>query len=562
MKLKLLAILLCLTSTIFAQFDFKLEHTYDSLSVFRTQLYFSKSIRYIGKVEVFDSIKRELKEKQIYKIFDENHNLLKTVESKYPIIKDPNSATDRWLFYIGESKNGKLLFYERTNTYYPIQYRIMDDDGNNAVMDSIYNFTIDSTEELSPIAIKKIFNTDGSAKIQYYSYPELKFIKEYSFSKFESSDIDRLIFRKKFVYAGEKFVYIQDSATINILNLDHSLWKKIKVQIPTDYNYTTIYLYPKLRLDFITENKDSTFRMLYTVLKHSGSPCQELRIRNILSDDKNQILDSAETISLSGPPEFRCSNFGWGGRLFENGNKFIYNYSSQDKTENYSKILNISTLKVDTTFSNNLTILPLLLTIDKKNYYTWTDKDSTKFYDEDFKYKFSTVPINYQMFISSKLVNTDNFIEWFAYDSIRLISRNQNGKELFSCTFCNPPVFSVIKNNDDKLITVQYVPNKGNRTLIYSKNVKPTSLEKYETSINAFVFPNPFTHNLEIQIPDNIESPIFVQLYSIEGKILFSQKYDSKKIEMNQFANYVQGLYFLKLQTKDGRNTIIKLVKQ
>lgn len=561
MKLTLTTLLLLLLSQIsFAQFDFKLEHTYDSLTLARTQLHFSKKVRYVGFMERFDSIRQFYIDSPIYQIYDENHKLLKRVESTYPIIKNPNSTHDKSLLFIGESGNGKLLFYERISTYYPYPNRVIDEDGNEAIMDTIYNFTIDSTEEISPKAIKRIYENDGSLRVQYYSYPELKFEKEYYFGKFEKENYVQALYRKKFAKAGEKFVFVGKDSTVSLLNLDHSLWKKIKLNIPNKYTFDLS------GLKYITQNSDSTFNFLYEVTRTiSNDGCGNFNIIANYVKENGDILYEANYTILSGPPERRCSNVAFGALLSVNENKLIYhNYGTHGNSTPqtwYTKIMNITTLKVDTTFRDSSTSFPTFIQIDKRNFYIWTQTDSTKFYDEDFNYKFSTVPLNYPLLTSAKLVNNDSLIEWFSRGSNRISAFNQKGKELFDCKVCSDPILSVIKNEDDKLIFKKYGQNNLITTLIYSKNVISSTIDKSPILSNFKIYPNPFSNNLFVENLKEQNTPLSIQLISSSGQVLFSKKFTSKSIIIKDLEFIQNGLYFLRIQSSEKESEIFKIVK-
>jgi hypothetical protein len=553
MKLRILCLLLVCFQTLFAQFDFKLSHTYDSLTVNRVQLYFSKKIRYVGYMERYDSIRQFYIDQPVYKIFDENHNFLKRVESKFPITKNPNSTHDKSLYFIGESANGKLLFYERTSTYYPIPNRVIDEDGNEALMDSIYHFVIDSANGLSPKAIKTTYQPiDGSYKIQYNSYPDLRFEKEYTLNKYEIGRRENILYRKKFIKAGEKFVHHVKDSIIQLLNLDHTLFKEIKLKVPSGYYIDKNYI----GLGLITQDSNSVFRILYTALKeYNFGSCYTLNIKCIFSDENGVIFQESDATQLSGPPDSGCSNKSFGSSLSSFDDKIVYRNNGK------IQFMNSMNLSVDTIYNDSNTNFPKLINIGKNQFYTWDIGDSTKFYDNNFKYKFTTIKLDYFSLLSDTLVNKDKLIEWFTGDTNRVKAINQQGKELFSCAYCSMPILSSIKNVDDNLILIKWGVNNNRTTLIYSKNLVSSVYHNNQNNTSFRIFPNPFSNDINIENYSENLSPFSIQLISSNGQILLSKKCNTKLININHLESFPNGLYFIKIENDKKESSVFKIMK-
>lgn len=68
------------------------------------------------------------------------------------------------------------------------------------------------------------------------------------------------------------------------------------------------------------------------------------------------------------------------------------------------------------------------------------------------------------------------------------------------------------------------------------------------------IFPNPFTHYLTIKNKNNTNSIQRIELYGIDGRILFSKKIENNPIELllTDLPPLSTGLYFLKIRTDKG----------
>jgi hypothetical protein len=90
-------------------------------------------------------------------------------------------------------------------------------------------------------------------------------------------------------------------------------------------------------------------------------------------------------------------------------------------------------------------------------------------------------------------------------------------------------------------------------TVAYSENC---SLGVNDSEINTIqLFPNPVHWVLQVQSQESINS---LQLYDISGKLIFSSEENIDKID---FSNYINGLYFLKINTYSG-SVVEKVLKE
>jgi hypothetical protein len=72
--------------------------------------------------------------------------------------------------------------------------------------------------------------------------------------------------------------------------------------------------------------------------------------------------------------------------------------------------------------------------------------------------------------------------------------------------------------------------------------------------LNLSVYPNPFSDIINVENTDKLES---YQLYNSIGQIVWR----GENIENNDFTHLQNGIYFLKVSTQTGQQTL-KLIKQ
>ena len=84
------------------------------------------------------------------------------------------------------------------------------------------------------------------------------------------------------------------------------------------------------------------------------------------------------------------------------------------------------------------------------------------------------------------------------------------------------------------------------------------------TALNSLlkVYPNPASSRIFIQLLDKNDTISLMELYNAVGKLVFTKKSYSKFEELN-VANYVEGLYKLRVVTAEGytQTRSINLIK-
>lgn len=80
-------------------------------------------------------------------------------------------------------------------------------------------------------------------------------------------------------------------------------------------------------------------------------------------------------------------------------------------------------------------------------------------------------------------------------------------------------------------------------------------------TLPAVIYPNPFTSHMSLSFPGEITGPLYVTIYSLEGKIAFLKKYETDSYIDIDLSSLPPSVYFLKLTTlkKSFFSRIIKL---
>jgi hypothetical protein len=100
--------------------------------------------------------------------------------------------------------------------------------------------------------------------------------------------------------------------------------------------------------------------------------------------------------------------------------------------------------------------------------------------------------------------------------------------------------------------------NSGHVRLFSNANV--LNIENISSKDKLIVYPNPVTTQIHINLQKTIEHSK-VQLYNIDGKLIYSQDYNNTNHVILNMALFSKGIYALKLQLDQGMKTL-KVIKQ
>ena len=148
----------------------------------------------------------------------------------------------------------------------------------------------------------------------------------------------------------------------------------------------------------------------------------------------------------------------------------------------------------------------------------------------------------------------------FSNDPAPTVTFNQSGYPMVWLTVTNNGCTST----DQLLIAVSSDPvycgtaivnpgNGGNGSII------PNGISKHD----FLVYPNPVTDQLTVEWDRSIDSGVQVEILSMEGKILQSEKIGANNFAFNTNLNHLNaGIYMLRVRHGDGEQEVFKLVKQ
>ena len=80
------------------------------------------------------------------------------------------------------------------------------------------------------------------------------------------------------------------------------------------------------------------------------------------------------------------------------------------------------------------------------------------------------------------------------------------------------------------------------------------------------LYPNPVRDKLNIEIYDNKENSILIEIYELQGNLLFSRKYNCNNdinnlITIEEFRNFQSGIYILSIKNSENQLTKFKIFK-
>ncbi len=84
--------------------------------------------------------------------------------------------------------------------------------------------------------------------------------------------------------------------------------------------------------------------------------------------------------------------------------------------------------------------------------------------------------------------------------------------------------------------------------------------QNIDFSLNASVYPNPFSHQITIKFQSIIKDDIATLLVDVTGKVIFSKIFSASQTLNLQITNIQKGTYFLKVVT-DNKQFNTKLIK-
>ena len=100
--------------------------------------------------------------------------------------------------------------------------------------------------------------------------------------------------------------------------------------------------------------------------------------------------------------------------------------------------------------------------------------------------------------------------------------------------------------------------NSGHVRLFSNSNV--LNIENSNSKEQLIVYPNPTTTQIHIDLENKVNQSK-IQLYTIQGKLLYTQDYNNTNQIIINMMSFSKGIYVLKLQLDDSQKTL-KVIKQ
>jgi hypothetical protein len=89
-------------------------------------------------------------------------------------------------------------------------------------------------------------------------------------------------------------------------------------------------------------------------------------------------------------------------------------------------------------------------------------------------------------------------------------------------------------------------------------NVNNSNIEFIDTSLNVRISPNPFIDHIKINFSKETVNDIQINIYDLNGKVLFSKKYKPTSVLFVPMRFYNIGSYVIRIQS--GTNKITKKI--
>lgn len=92
-------------------------------------------------------------------------------------------------------------------------------------------------------------------------------------------------------------------------------------------------------------------------------------------------------------------------------------------------------------------------------------------------------------------------------------------------------------------------------------NSAPTSIvDQIDNALSWGVFPNPFNDVLNVRVDDKAQGPLDLKLYSLQGGLVFSERYSGYENITLSTNHLPSGIYVIQLRTGNSLQSI-KMVK-
>ena len=507
-----------------AKAQIELEHTYDSAYVYR----------YLNNQGKAQYIKRAGKTSYIY---NSDHSLRRTIQHPFAPSND---------FFTENMKNDTLMdFVYRTYL------------ANDMATLTIVNERGDT--------MLPAFNTNSHSSFQYIHIKDNdKIFQQFAVRGQESASTkvidvktakreNKMIFGggflkyKELEFAGDVFFHAGVDGNFNIYNTQQELIKKMP---KLDFPPNTIYYHESEPSQTVFDS-DNMIEVLYNyVVLHPT--LTYLPLFHIAKEDGTILFPKTE------------------GRAAIYGKHLVY-HNTDFLGPKY--IYSIPQFQLEKTISTDWAVFSVrgkltdkLVLIKDDNVEIYTDKLVLL---KKFNLPLVSEKLRGVLSVSENLLVDDEKLE-FIYGTSNnadvrfVVIVNEDAKELLRIPNCDQISISTLPNSKNKLIASQntyFGNNSSVKTSIYGLSSITKLEERIESKKDVFVYPNPFSDNIQIHLDNETQNSYIIRLYDLTGTLMYQQKSFTKTTQIENLQKLPLGLYFLDIQTDKG-HVLRKIVKQ
>jgi hypothetical protein len=96
----------------------------------------------------------------------------------------------------------------------------------------------------------------------------------------------------------------------------------------------------------------------------------------------------------------------------------------------------------------------------------------------------------------------------------------------------------------------------SSNVVLKKESQSPVELITYNVNNKLSIFPNPSSSLITIRVPADINENRIVNVFNVDGKIVYYRKYNKRESNIVQVTidvtNYVRGIYYVKISGQKG----------
>jgi hypothetical protein len=478
-------------------------------------------------------------------LFNADHSYWKTI-----VLPKPSTASVTIFRNISEKQFNSDTLIELNYTY---SYRDMDNndiftsriinENGEILFDALGAYEI-RLNQITGLADKLfVFEDKDNPRISVYNVTNFELLHTYT----SGQDIDRIVLEN----SGEKYYTIDyNTSKISLYNADHTNWKEISLELPSNTNLSWVGLVSDKKL-----NEDNEIEVAYSYMTQSS---------NLFSYDGRIINESGLIINTI--PKVTFFSLDERSGLTPK----LLTYYGMSTTS--FKVISIDGLSIEQDYSGINYFERILLRAYGEKYYVFDKQNKQiKLFNPDHTiWKIIDLPMPsgaeaaYTTHVSDYVINTDNLIEVvYTYSetvngNLQNTSKiiNEKGQTLLTESGSTQISISQILGLQPKAIT--FVKGSESITRVYNiEGSVKTGLSEKRINNTVSVYPNPAISIIKIKTDDQVNINR-AELYNLQGKQILS-KVLSSSVEIDMY-DVQKGVYIIKLYSDDNQVYSGKLV--